>query len=128
MRIFTPPVIPGPDTPPEAPFEHRADRTSRARRRRTRARTAVPGSSPRARDAGIPSIYGLSRRSRTSAAWSDSRARPWRAISAPTSAFAAALGVPLHRVVLEDREYTIELLIASEWWDDGADDSRELES
>ncbi len=34
-------------------------------------------------------------------------------------AFAAALGVPLHRPAKEGATYEIELIVAQEWWDDG---------
>lgn len=37
-------------------------------------------------------------------------------------AFAAALGVPLHRESPDGKGYRIDLVIASEWWDDGLDD------
>lgn len=38
-------------------------------------------------------------------------------------AFAAALGVPLHRETPDGKGYRIDLVIASEWWDDGVDDN-----
>lgn len=38
-------------------------------------------------------------------------------------AFAAALGVPLHRETPDGKGYRIDLVIASEWWDDGLDDA-----
>ena len=38
-------------------------------------------------------------------------------------AFAAALGVPLHRETPGGTDYRIDLVIASEWWDDGVDDA-----